>query len=149
LIPLFLCSHLHYSSRLIAEDITNRLSALAEPELCVTLVGADAHQGRASARWVSLTLFINKGHGYPNAEPEAALGSLSAVLDSVEGQEVRGFGKVHSGHLAAWQDIRDCIALAVTLDVEAAPDRLPDSRFRLDERALINPDTHAPEEVAA
>ncbi|MFJ9348964.1 hypothetical protein [Streptomyces sp. NPDC101237] len=134
LIPLFLVSHIHHAGRHAAEHIATLVDSLTLPGVDVRLISADAYQGRGPARWLDVELYATKGHGYPDADTADALDAVALALDVITGHEVKGFGSVSGGALAASHAIREGLALSLRLDVDADAQSLPDSRFRLDDR---------------
>lgn len=144
---MFICSHVHLPARRAGERLASALDSLTSSGVDVRLISADAHQSRGSARWLDVTLYATKGHGYPNANTTEALDSVTLALEAITGHEVKGFGSVAGGSLAGTHAIREGLALSLRLDVEAGAQSLPDHRFALDERANTN--SRDTEEVAA
>ncbi|QOV37638.1 hypothetical protein IM697_04195 [Streptomyces ferrugineus] len=141
MIPLFLVSHVHHAARHAAEDFATLLDSLTLSDVDVRLISADAHQGRGSARWLDVELYVMKGHGYPNADLTDSLSAVPLVLDVVTGHEVKGFGSVSGGALVGSHGIREGLALHLRLDVEGEASAL----FPLDPREAPT----VPEVVAA
>ncbi|MFC7902153.1 hypothetical protein ACFUV1_18635 [Streptomyces griseoincarnatus] len=106
----------------------------------MSLISADAHQGRESARWLDVCLYARKGHGYPDDDTSDSLSAVALVLDVITGHEVQGFGSVSGGALVDSYGIREGLALHLRLDVEGEAS----TRFPLDDRAA-----RLVEEVAA
>ncbi|GHI96696.1 hypothetical protein [Streptomyces olivaceus] len=136
MIPLFTVSHVHHSARRTGERLSSLLDSVTARGVDVRLISADAHQGRGSARWLDVELYVTKGHGYPHADTAEALGAVAFALDAVTGHEVQGFGSVAGGALVGSHAIREGLALLLRLDIQTAAQRLPDWRFALDGRDL-------------
>jgi hypothetical protein len=132
--PLFTVSHVHHAARRTGEHLAALLDSATLPGVDVLLISADAYQGRGFARWLNVELHATKGHGYPHADTAEALEAVALALDVITGHEVKGFGSVSGGALAASHAIREGLALSLRLDVDADAQSLPDSRFALDSR---------------
>lgn len=132
--PLFTVSHVHHSARRTGERLSSLLDSATARGVDVRLISADARQGRGSARWLDVELYTTKGHGYPDADTADALDAVALALDVITGHEVKGFGSVSGGALAASHAIREGLALSLRLDVETDAQSLLGSRFALDDR---------------
>ncbi|MFJ3984875.1 hypothetical protein [Streptomyces fungicidicus] len=129
-----LVSHVHHAARGTGERLATLLGSLTSPGVDVRLISAPAYQGRFRSRWIDVKLHAMKGHGYPNADTTDALDALALALDVITGHEVKGFGSVSGGALAASHTIREGLALSLRLSVETDVQDLPDRRFALDNR---------------
>ncbi|MER7814259.1 hypothetical protein [Streptomyces sp. NPDC096153] len=123
-------SHVHHAARKAGEHFAVLLDSVTLPDVDVTLIRSDAHQGRGAARWLDVELYAMKGHGYPNADLTDSLSAVPLAVDVITGHEVKGFGSVVGGALVGSHGIREGLAIHLRLDVEGEASRL----FPLDSR---------------